>query len=152
MAWNGSSNDMPKAVGTKKSPAVGRGLFAGGVVVLLAGAVAYFMFSKKVAVPDEEPESTRPRVLSTAKPAKPKQEEPKPSAEDEARKKAAKARREMLAKMTPEERFNFLLEEAKNKPIDLTPSTNQAFRTGTEQVLSWIFTARVGSPPPPLPP
>jgi hypothetical protein len=53
--------------------------------------------------------------------------------------------------MTPEERLEFLYEEAKNRPLDMTPSTNKVFKTGIEQVMSWIFSTRLGDPPPPLP-
>jgi hypothetical protein len=53
--------------------------------------------------------------------------------------------------MTPEERMRYLFEEAAKKPIDLTPSTNRLFKTGTEQVMSWIFTTELGAMPPPLP-
>ena len=63
-------------------------------------------------------------------------------------------RAEQMAKlkaMTPQERLDFLYEEAKKKPLDLTPSTNRVFKTGVEQVMSWIFTTKLGDPPPPLP-
>ena len=47
--------------------------------------------------------------------------------------------------------MQYLFEEAAKKPIDLTPSTNRIFKTGTEQVMSWIFTTELGAMPPPLP-
>ena len=62
-----------------------------------------------------------------------------------------KAIDEVIAKMSLEERREFLQKEMIEKPLDLTPTTNRAFRTGTEQVMSWIFTTDLGSMPPPLP-
>ncbi len=56
-----------------------------------------------------------------------------------------------LREMTPSERMEFLLNEAATKPIDFTSTTNRPFRTGTEQVLSLIFTTRLGDMPPILP-
>ena len=143
------------AAGAAK-PAWLKGAIAGALVVVL-GIVAVFMLmpEKKPAPPAPKPKVEKPKV------EKPKVERPKPAPvtnevakveEPHVPDPALVARREKLKKMTPAERLDFLFEEAKQKPIDLTPSTNRAFRTGVEQVMAWIFTARKGSLPPPLPP
>jgi hypothetical protein len=53
--------------------------------------------------------------------------------------------------MTPEERLDFLYKEAEQKPINLEPSSNRTFATGTEQVMGWIFNTVPGDMPPILP-
>ena len=89
--------------------------------------------------------------MRTVKPALPKEQ---PQAPVEEVSKVDKEKAERIAKlraMTPEERMQYLFEEAAKKPIDLTPSTNRLFKTGTEQVMRWIFTTELGAMPPPLP-
>lgn len=67
------------------------------------------------------------------------------------RNRKRKERADMLRSMTPEERIDFLWEEAKRNPINLDPASNRVFATATEQVMAWIFTTKVGDVPPPLP-
>ena len=63
-----------------------------------------------------------------------------------------KRRQEMFSRMTPDEKLDYLYERAKATPLPSEPSSNRIFRTSTEQVMDWIFTCEVGSPPPLLPP
>lgn len=149
MGWNGSGQKGTAPVqpkGTTKKPSPVRGLIAGGAVVALA-VVAYFAFFSADEKPQKEAEK-KPTAIKEVKPAAAptnKVEKVSEPIEDPAR----KARREKLAKMTPAERMEFVYEEMVKKPIDLTPTTNRAFRTGTEQMMSWIFTTRLGDMPPP---
>ena len=53
--------------------------------------------------------------------------------------------------LPPEKRDEYIAKKILDRPPDLTPSTNRAFRTGVEQVASWIFTTRLGDAAPPLP-
>lgn len=126
-----------------------------GLLVVLCAAIAWFALK-----PDEQ-KPVPPPVKKAAKPKVEKPRAPKPPPVTNVVKKveqpeepdpAIVARREKLKKMTPAERLDFLFEEARQKPIDLSPSTNRAFKTGVEQVMGWIFTTRLGNLPPPLPP
>lgn len=153
MAWNGSgkggASAAPKKPVKAKPLALGKGAVAGVIVVVAAALAAYFLLpSEKPSV--KEPTTEKPKKIEVVKPAEvvktvdPESEKPKVEPEKAAR--AAKFRA-----MTPAERLEFLFEEAKKKPIDFTTTTNRSFATGTEQVMSWVFTTRVGDMPPPMP-
>ena len=58
---------------------------------------------------------------------------------------------ERLRAMTPDEKLAFLYERAKGRSYNATPAKGRAFGSGVEQVMSWIFTTRLGDTPPPLP-
>ena len=60
-------------------------------------------------------------------------------------------RREMLKKMTPEQKLDFLFEQAQKRPLPQEPSSNRIYRTSIEQVMDWVFSCEVGNPPPLLP-
>jgi len=60
-------------------------------------------------------------------------------------------RKPTLKDLPPEKRDAYIAKKILDSPPDLTPSTNRAFRTGVEQVASWIFTTRLGDAAPPLP-
>ena len=67
---------------------------------------------------------------------------------------AAKDRERLRAAykaMTPDERWEFVVERTKKSPLRDEPGTNRIFRTSTEQVMDWIFSCTVGDPPPLLP-
>ena len=147
MAWNRSPEKKEEV--KKQPPKLGGGLIAGLVVVLVAlGAVLYLTRSNgEKATVKTERKVERIKEVTPAPAPKAKEEPPK----EDPKKAEMRARAEKLKKMTPEERLEFLFEEAKKKPLDLTPSTNRTFKTGTEQIMSWIFTTRLGDPPPPLP-
>ncbi len=61
-------------------------------------------------------------------------------------------RRRMFASMTPDEKMEYLYNKIKETPLPDAPASNRVFRTGTEQVMSWIFSCELGSQPPLLPP
>lgn len=146
MAWNRSIERKEEPKG--RPPRIGRGLVAGLVVCL--AAVAAFLVLRDGGDGSARGAGSRPqgRIWEVKPAAAPvRREEPK----EDPKAAARKARAEMLKKMTPEERLNYLFEEAKRKPLDLTPSTNRLFKTGTEQIMAWIFTTRLGNPPMPLP-
>lgn len=137
----------PRAVAPRGAK---RGLLAGAIVV--AGALAaLWLLSPSGAEPDGKPAGPRaPRAAPPVAPAKQAAAPEEASAEtpDE---RAKRERKEMLEAMAPDERREFIRNEMLEKPLDLTPSSNRVFKTGTEQVLSWIFTTDVGDMPPPLP-
>lgn len=131
-----------------KSPSVLHGLIA--LIVTVAIGLGLWLALRpadtktlrptKEVVPQKTVEVVPPKIVT--KPA-----EPTPDPAD-------KAKAERIAKlkaMTPGERMQFLFDEAAAKPLDMAPASNRVFRTGTEQVLSWIFNARLGDVPPVLP-
>lgn len=123
-----------------------RGVVAGLVVVALA-VVCAVVFMGKGEKPVEKVEK-EPTKIKEVKPAA------APTFKEEValpEKSEADKRRELFAKMTPLERFDYAMAELKKKPIDLTPLSNQVFRTGTEQILSWLVHAVPGDMPPPIP-
>lgn len=156
MAWNGSGKEgtsaAPKKPQQAREPlALGKGLIAGGIVVVIAVLAAIILLPRETQPKLKEAPAEKTKAITEVKPA---EVEPTPEPEVKPVKKvdpAKAARAAKLKAMTPEERLNFLFEEAKQKPIDFTTTTNRPFATGTEQVMSWIFNTRVGDMPPPLP-
>lgn len=142
--WNRGTGATKPA--PQKKPGVMRGAIAGLAVVAVLGVAAFFIFGGKDAKPKAEKVEKKPAQLAEVKPAA------APHIEKVSAEAAAKsARREKLMKMTPEERADFVLQELKNRPLNLSVSTNHTFSTGTEQVMSWVFTTRLGDMPPMLP-
>ncbi len=129
-------------------PSATRGLLALVITILIGAALWWFMRPAEIATPAQQDKHV-PKKNAEAVPPKIVREPtaPAPAPID-------KAKEERIAKlkaMTPGERMQFLFDEAAAKPLDMTPSSNRVFRTGTEQVLSWIFNARLGDVPPVLP-
>lgn len=152
MAWNGSTNaggaSIPATRKTaKKSPSLVRGLVAGGAIVLM-GIIALYLVTGEKADP-----AANKKISTKIDEVKPDLVENvvKPESEKKKVDPDKAARMAKLRAMKPAERLEFLFEEAKKRPIDFTASTNRPFATGTEQVMSWIFTTRLGNMPPPLP-
>lgn len=149
MAWNKNGGDAP----TKPvKPKAWKGLLAGSIVV--AGALAAFvaMNLKWAAHPSETEGKPRGVARIGEAVADLDRIEQAPEApEESAQAKSRRERAEKIRNMSVEERIDFLFEEAEKRPLNLEPSTNRVFATGTEQVLSWIFTTRLGDAPPPLP-
>lgn len=159
--WNGSGQRgdsapiKPKVTPKKPSPI--RGIVAGGLVCVLAVG-AYFAFFSGGEKPQAEKttkERARIKAVTPAaasvykeepkEPEKPIWERPMPSGLDEDSQAAWKRKMAYEKKRATDKRLQKFLENMK------TPKST--FKTGTEQVLDWIFTTRVGDvPPPPLPP
>lgn len=121
-----------------------------GIAVAVAVA-ALCVRSRKEAEPNGvgkgEPEG-RPFAIreATAPAPAPAKVAEDPAVSDERQLEIAR-----LRAMTPDEKLDYLYERAKERPYDPNPPEGRAFSSGTEQVMSWIFTARLGDPPPPLP-
>ncbi len=127
-----------------------RGLAAGIIVVVLAGVVAWQMgiFTQK-PVPVKEQVVKEPAPKKTIKKVKPKKSEPK--AVSQKPKEKAVEKKISFRDMTPEERLDMQIKRAAETPLPAEPATNRAFRTGAEQLLSWVFQTNLGDMPPPLP-
>ena len=132
-----------------------RVLILSAIGILLIGAVCFVLMNGKSSEADKpEKKVVKKEKREVVPTVKTVVSQPKPKEEIKERDIIDPAKAERAAKlkaMTPEERWNFLFEEARNKPLDLTPSTNQVFKTGTEQMMAWIFTTELGGMPPPLP-
>ena len=142
-----SKTVKPKGASSNKAKIV---MLAG---VALIGIVSVFFLMKQRPVVEQPlvKEKKQSGVVKEVKPSIPKVEKVAPVEEAPKVDQEKAARIAKLKAMTPEERMQYLFEEAAKKPIDLTPSTNRIFKTGTEQVMSWIFTTELGAMPPPLP-
>lgn len=154
MAWNGSENrgaQQAPMKTVKAPPSKWRGLAALALVVV-AGGFAAWLVMRPAANDDSSDEAARPSRIAEVMPQVVTNvvAEVVPQEEDVGA-KAVRERVEKLKRMTPEERMEFLFEEAKNTPINFNVSSNRTFATGTEQIMSWIFTKQLGDPPPPLP-
>ena len=151
MAWNrpSAANQQPAQKSGSKAPSAMRGVIAGAVVVVL-GALCFFIFSGKETRQDAAPTQERGKIKEVTPAAAPKyKEEPK---KEEPKEDPERAKRKaMLAKMTPEERIEFRFKEMERKPYDLDSSKGKAYRNGLEQVMSWMFTVDLGDMPPVLP-
>ena len=149
--WNRPSANQPATKkGGVKAPSMMKGIIVGAVAVVV-GVVCIFAFSNGEA--DSRPlqkgrSSGRIKEVTPA-PAPKAVEEPKEE------KKVNTAKLELakrLKAMTPEERVDFIFAEAAKRPIDLTPTTNQPFKTAIELQMARIFTTQLGNMPPPLMP
>ncbi len=149
MAWSDSWEKAKPA--QKQSPRALRGLIAGAVVVVVACVGLFFVLSGGEDEKPVEKVEKKPKVVKKAEePAvKPK---PAPVKKTEAPKPAEpKEKKVSLRDMTPEQRLDWQIKRAAATPLPAEPATNRAFRTGAEQLLSWVFMTELGDMPPPLP-
>lgn len=150
-----ATGKKPRKVATSGAPISGKikGLMA-LVAVCVIGMVAYLFVVQDAPKPTKPVEKrVEKKSIEVVKPeiTHVVEEAPKIDEEAIAREKKRKSLRDMLKNMTPEERANYQWEKFKSEPIDLTVPSNRVFATGTEQIMSWIFTTEVGTLPPPLP-
>ena len=125
-----------------------RGVVAGLVVVALAAACV-FMFMGKDEKPVEKVEKAPTAIKEVKHAAASVYREPQKDTNAVAA--VRKERAEKLKKMTSLERFDYMVAELQKKPFDLNPGTNETFRTVTEEMVSEIFSTRLGDTPPQLP-
>ena len=158
--WNRPASNQPAVKkGGAKAPSMMRGIIAGLVIVCALGALCVWLFSGGEDAPKDKVSKDRGRIKEVTPAAaskyvekeapkkveKPIWERPMPSGLDEDSQAAWKRKMAYEKKRATDERLKRFLEKME------TPKST--FKTGTEQVLDWIFTTRVGDvPPPPLPP
>lgn len=147
MSWNRSQEkpEISEVTGTSNA----RWLYAVLALVVLGGGIWLYVATR----PQEREEARieeRPSRIKAVTPAKAPQAEPvkaTPKADEKSKVRAK------IAKMSKEEKEDLAWQMLKEKPLDLTPRTNQPFRTSLELQLARIFTTQLGNrPPPPLPP
>lgn len=146
-----ATGKKPRKASSGGAPSKGRGLIAAAIVILGVGAAVWFLMPKT-----EKPVEVKkdPKKQIKAEPVKPVKAKPVKKEEVKEEKPVDNEiarRREMLKKMTPEERLDYLFERAKERPLPQEPSSNRIYRTSLEQVMDWVFSCEVGNPPPLLP-
>lgn len=150
MSWN-QAGGKGAEVAPEKKARLGRWLATTGIMIaVLAGGAVYFLATPEIKAKLKK--ENGPAKIAEAQADLERQpqevtEEPVESEADRMRRERA----EKMSKMTVEERIDYIFDETAKRPINLEPATNRVFATGTEQVLSWIFTTRLGDAPPPLP-
>lgn len=126
------------------------GIVAAFIAIVIAAAVWIAVQSgddgKDTGKPDKKTGAIS--EVAPSAPSAPRADEP-PAVDEEALER--ERRRAAYKAMTPEERWEFVVERARNSPLREEPGTNRIFRTSTEQVMDWIFSCEVGDPPPLLP-
>jgi len=166
MAWNGSNNrsstvggdvSAPRKVGGDVSaPRFAKGIIAGLIVVIGAGLAAWWIGRPGTSAPttDKKPATKQiaevtPQIVTQAveEVAKPEPPKAKPKAKPAPKRNTPNLRD---PKMSDERREALYEKTLADMPI-VPESTNRVFRTGTEQVMGWIFTTDIGDRPPPLP-
>lgn len=151
-----------------------KGLLAGALVVLLAGAACWFVFSPTEKPP--EPKVEKPKAVKPVKPPverRPRAQKPvepivqptppkEPDVLDATRAKLAAVRERMktaspysLDQLRRKERdLEDLLKDKKMQfyATNKVDNSHQPFKTCTEQVLDWVFNTNIGDNPPPFVP
>lgn len=142
---NSRASDSPSSRGLVK------GVIAGLLVIGLAVAAWFLLQPADKPEPPKAPPlppRVRPAAVVPASNRVAKTttiKSPKPATEDR------EARRARLRAMTPDQRWEYVAELAKNRPLPAEPHSNRVFRTSLEQTMDWVFTAQMGNPPPLLP-
>jgi len=171
LSWNGSDSKVGRSaperrkVGSapradRNAPAFKKGIFAGLLVVIGAGFAALIIGRGQPSITPQtaaKPKTSRiaeatPQIV-TQKVEEVAKDEADDTAEKDrkAREAAIQKRREMMKKMTVDEKLEFLFEEAKKRPLRTEPGKGRIFATGLEQSMDWVFSCEVGNPPPLLP-
>ena len=152
MAWNKPDRDVT----ARQSKAPGRGTriaVRAAVVVAFAGTLFITARHFLSAHPPHQtaPELAKPALIAEVIPATNAAStvlKTEPDSHDAV--SDLRNVRKKIAALPKQTREELAYEEMKNKPLDLTPKTNRAFKTGTEISMSRIFMTRLGDPPPPL--
>lgn len=157
MGWNGSDRVVERAASsfkkkeTTKSTRKLRILPCAicALVACICGLALYLIFAEPESTPVAQKETPKKRVPAPIKvtPTTPKKVVEEVVVKKEKPKKPAID----MASKTPEERREIRFQKFKEKELDMTVPSNRVFRTGTEQIMSWIFTTEIGDLPPPLP-
>jgi len=168
VGWNGS-NSGSSAVGSapradrkvgasvplaRNAPSFKKGIIAGLIVVIGAGLAAFII--GRGARPARPQSATKPATKQIAEVTPQivtqavevaETPTPKPKAKSAPKRNGPNLRD---PKLSDAKRDALYEKQLADMPI-APESTNRVFRTGTEQVMGWIFTAEVGDMPPPLP-
>ena len=137
---------LKKMPGNSKSGGIVKGL-VGGVIIMAAvvAAIVYFIGSNEDA--DDDADRNRGKIAAVD-PAK--QKKPKTKVEYTSPEKTGDKLTDALAEVAAAEQALTITQPPK---IHIPPGyTNRTFKTGVEQLMSWVFTVEVGDMPMPIPP
>ena len=124
-------------------PTVLRGAVAGAFVVLLASAV-FFFFSRKEMPTTDKGKATRKSSVAEVAPAVSRKTTEGNLPQTKARSIEAAMERLSTPEKTP-------IKLRALTPEEWDQLTNRTFKTGTEQLMSWVFSTEPGDMPMPIP-
>lgn len=146
MAWNGSQRNEGKVVAQKMRKGFPHSIVVSSIVLSLVGAAVVFLMSSKNDTPPERPfarpietpnvDKIQSRKLAHRKPVK--------TVQDGLDNIGDFDRPEIVTSKVACPAFQLSSE-------DWNRLTNRVFKTGSEQLMSWVFTCELGMMPPPLP-
>lgn len=137
-------------------PAWIKGAIAGVLVIVLGIVIVLMLLPEKRPVLKPAPVAQKqkvdaPKPAPCVKPVPVEKLDAKKAPEKTVDNRRAELRRKLKA-MPKEDRQELSLQILKEKPLDLTPTTNRPFKTATELHLARIFMTEIGDlPPPPIP-
>lgn len=152
MAWNGSGGNMAPKKTEKRTPAIGKGLLAGIIVVLAVGGVVYFMTAStpavKVVREQKQPEFiAEAPIVSLGNEEEVKINTAKRTVFDIIRKRGG---RQNLTEEDKEEIRRIQEENLANRNLVApSPTVQTPFKHNSDQVIAMAMTA--GDNVPPLP-
>ena len=147
MGWNGSDRRgnstpvQPKAAAKKPSPV--RGIVAGLVVVILALAGAWYFLGDSLT--SAAPKAKKTKTIKEVKPIK-------NSMKTNAVERIAKPKTVEDVMQNLETIPKPEIPKKQLSPEEWDRLTNRTFKTGTEQLMSWVFSTMPGDMPIPIPP
>lgn len=142
MAWN---HPTEKPVEPKKVPSRARGAIAGVVVVAVLGLAAYFIFCSDGGQPVDNGAGRGRGKIKEVKPAKTKVQ-PEEKQKEKSRTQTVE---EMVASLDDKPKPTIKVRQI--SPEEWDRLTNRTFKTGTEQLMSWVFSVTPGDMPMPIP-
>lgn len=160
MGWNGSGagktrlqTDGVRNSARRNSSAGSRNVLVVGVTIAVVCAIGLLvMFFRGDGETKADKGKSDVRMIKEAKPAaapvykETPPEEKKPTAEDRARIRAE------IMKLSPEERYERVLQRLRKVGLPDQPRSNRLFRSSIEQKMAMIFTTEPGDPLPAFPP
>ena len=142
MAWN---HPTEKPVEPKKVPSRARGAIAGVVVVAVLGLAAYFIFCSDGGQSVDDGAGKDRGRIKAVKPAKTKVQ----PEEKQKEKSKPKTVEEMVASLDDKPKPPIKVRQI--SPEEWDRLTNRTFKTGAEQLMSWVFSVHPGDMPMPIP-
>lgn len=148
MGWNGSDGATSSAANQPRgrvAPSKLKGVVAGVIIVIVGFAACYFLLSSSSPTKPAGP-TPAPSQIKEVQPAIPPKAPEIPTQEPAKPKKVEEALSKLEEPPKPEIKLRELT------PEDWERITNRTFKTGAEQLMSWVFTVEPGDMPMPIPP
>lgn len=143
--WNRSKSSLKPSAGGHGKSSMAFKCFLVGLLLVALGVVGLLWFCTSPSTEKSEIEKS-PVKIKEVTPANVKREEPR-------------VQKERVKPKSVEDAMANLEEQPKTEIVKRTISpeewdrlTNRTFKTGTEQLMSWVFTTELGDMPMPIPP